>query len=150
MISLLPNHENECQQSVNTCWTCMMCNQGIVQIFEYITELLTALTAKNANYTRRNTDSNIIDIANFKSCKMWLHDIESLILVRHYYHEAKTRALYEYSNGPVGQQTDNPRDSDKLEEFHRTVSKLMILVYSLPGLPIWPQVSFNPDPDWKL
>jgi hypothetical protein len=57
-----------------------MCNQVIVQIFQYITELLTALTVKNANYLKKNTDSNIIDIANINSCKMWLHDVELLIL----------------------------------------------------------------------
>lgn len=56
-----------------------MCNQLIVQIFQYITELLTALTVKNANYLKKNTDSNIIDIANINSCKMWLHDVELLI-----------------------------------------------------------------------
>jgi len=53
-----------------------MCNQGIGQIFEHITDLPTALTDENANYTRRNTDSKIIDIAHFNTCKKPLLDVE--------------------------------------------------------------------------
>ena len=43
----LPHPENECQRSVNSCRCCIFGNQGIAQIFAFITELLTALIGKD-------------------------------------------------------------------------------------------------------
>jgi len=75
----LPHPENERQWSINNCWSCLSGNQGIAQIFEYITELLTSLIGKITIYQRKNTDSKIIDIANFKTCKNKLLAVECMI-----------------------------------------------------------------------
>jgi len=50
MTPTLPHQENECQQSVNNFWLCILGNQGIMRIFELITELLNAFIGKNAKY----------------------------------------------------------------------------------------------------
>jgi len=100
-----------------------------VQIYELITELLTAFIGKNTTYKRRNTDSKIIDIANCKTCKKILLAVDYEILIRYYYQTAKTRALYESTDGPVGQPADNPPNSDGSGDFHRMVPKLMFWVY---------------------
>jgi hypothetical protein len=63
----------------------MLSNQGIAQIIELITELLTAVIGKNAKFKRKNKDSNLIDIAHCKICRMGLPDIEYAILIRYNY-----------------------------------------------------------------
>jgi len=71
----LPHLECEHQRSVDIFGCSILGNEGIVWIFELKTELSTALMGKNAKYTRRNTDSSIIDITICKTCKKWLlHD----------------------------------------------------------------------------
>jgi len=54
----------------------MLGNQGIAQILELITELLTASIGKNTKYKRKNTDSKIIDIANTETWKRRSLDVE--------------------------------------------------------------------------
>jgi len=48
------------------------------------------------------------------------------MLVRYYYHVAKTRALYESTDGTDKQPADNGPNSDGLEDFHLTVPKLSV------------------------
>jgi hypothetical protein len=60
-------------------------NQGIAQIVELITELLTAIIGKNAKFKRKNKDSKLIDIAHCKICRPGLLDIEYAILIRYNY-----------------------------------------------------------------
>jgi len=43
----LPHPENECQWSVTSFSCCIFGNQGIAQIFAFITDLLTVLISKN-------------------------------------------------------------------------------------------------------
>jgi len=72
----LPHPNTEFQWSVNDCQSCILGDQGIARIFQLRTELLTAWIGKNANHTRRHMHSRIIDIANCKTCKKWLLDVE--------------------------------------------------------------------------
>jgi len=48
----LSHTENEHQRSINSFICCIFANQGIAQIFAFITELLTTLTGKNPNFQR--------------------------------------------------------------------------------------------------
>ena len=86
---------------------------------------------------------------NVQTCKKSLLDVENVILITYYYYTAKTRALYESTNGPAAQPADNPPNSDGLWDAHWTVPELIVRVYWRPGLPIWKQVSSNPYPDPK-
>jgi hypothetical protein len=46
MTHTLPHHETERHRSLNNMWSCILANQGFVQITEHITERLTASKAK--------------------------------------------------------------------------------------------------------
>ena len=59
----LPDPENERQRSVNSFDCCIFANQGITQLFEHITQFLSAWIGKNTIYHRINMDSKLIDIA---------------------------------------------------------------------------------------
>jgi len=146
MTSRLPDHENKRQQSVNNCWSCMMGNQGIAPILQLITEPLTPLLGNNTKWNRKNIDFKIINIENCKTCKKRWLDVESAILIRYYYQTAKRRALYESTNRPAGWPTDNQPNSVGLAEFHWNASELTVPVCWQPGLSIWIQFSFDPDP----
>ena len=77
----LPHPENEYQRSVNRASCCILGNQVIALIFAFITELLTALIAKNTIYHRFNTDSKLIYIASCKAYKNTLLVVENAILI---------------------------------------------------------------------
>jgi len=62
-----------------------MFNQGMVWIHKHITELLTAFIGKNTTYTRKNTDSKIMDVANWNTCKTRSLAVEYVILMRYNY-----------------------------------------------------------------
>jgi len=110
-----------------------------------ITELLTPLQLKNTKQTWKNTDSKIINIAICKTCKKSLLDVENMILIRYYYETAKTRALYESTDGPAGQPVDNPPNPDRLGDVHQTVPELMVRVYRRPRQQMWKGVGLDPD-----
>ena len=110
----LAHPDNECQRSVHNFGSCIYGNQGIAQIFEHIKEPLTTLIGKNIIYQRKNTDSKIINITNSQTCKYELLTVEYTMLISHYYHTAKSKALYESRDGP----TDNRPNSDWLGDFH--------------------------------
>jgi len=97
----LPHPENLRQWTVNNFWSCMLGNQAIARILEHITEQLTALIGKNTIYQTKYTDSQIIDIADCKTCKNKILAVEYTILLRNHYQSAKTRALYELINRPA-------------------------------------------------
>ena len=84
-----------------------------------------------------------------KTCKKSLLDVENAILIRYYYYKARTRALYESTDGPAGQPADNPPNSDRLWDVHRTVPELMVPVHWGPGQPIWKRVGSDLYPDPK-
>jgi len=96
-----------------------------------------------------DTDSKIIFIAYCNTCKNWLLNVESAILVWYYYQTAKTRALYESTDGPAGHPTDNPPISVRLKDFHRTLPVLTDWAYYPPGKPIWHRGGSKPDVDLK-
>jgi len=142
----LPHQENQCQWSVNNFWSCQLGIQGIAQIYELITELLTAIIGKNTTYKRKNMDSKIMDMANCNTPKKRLLPADYPILVRYYYQTAKARALYESTNGPAGRHWDNSPNSDRLGNLHPTAPKLTVLGCWHPGWPIRQRFRFNPDP----
>jgi len=84
-----------------------------------------------------------------KTCKKSLLDVENAILIRYYYCTAKTRALYESTDGPAGQPADYPPNSNGLRDVHRTVAKMTARVNWRPGPPIWKWVGSDPFPDPK-
>jgi hypothetical protein len=63
----LLNSENVCQRIVNSFSCCIFGNQGMVQIFMFISELLLTLIGKNTIYQRWNTDSELCDIGSCRS-----------------------------------------------------------------------------------
>ena len=117
----LPHHETERQHSVNNIWSYTLDNRCFPQINELITELLTACIAKNTMYNRKNMDSKIINVAHCKTCKKRLLAVKYLILIIYNYPTAKRWTLYRSTDGPTGRPTDNPPNSDRLGDFHRTV-----------------------------
>jgi len=71
----LPHAENERQRSINSFSCCIFGNHGIALIFAFITELFTAMIAKNSMYQRQNLDFKLIDNASckaFKNISQWL------------------------------------------------------------------------------
>jgi len=90
-------------------------------------------------------DSQLIDIANCKTCKNILLVVDNAILIRYYSHTAKTRGLYELINGPA----DNPPSSDGLGVYPQTVPKLTVLVYWQLGPPMSQRFGSDPYPDLK-
>jgi len=148
MTDPLPHHKSERQRSINNVWSCLLGNQGLARINELITELLTAFIAKNTTYNRKNSDSNVMNIADCKTRKKWLLAVEYLNSIICYYPTAKTRTLYKSTNGPAARSAANRPDSARLGDVHHTVPKLMFRVDWLPGPPSceW----FGSDPDLDL
>jgi len=141
---LYPENEHQC--SVNNCWSCRFGNQGIVWLFEHITQQLTALIYSSRSNQRKTTESKTIDIANCKSFTNTSSAIEDTILIRHDYQSAKTIAIYECIDGPAGWPADYPLNSDSLGDLHRTVPDSMVSVYWQPWQPDLRWFGFNPDP----
>jgi hypothetical protein len=54
----------------------MWSNQGNKQILEHIRVLLTTFIGHKTKYGRRNPDSKMIDIANWKAWNMGLLDVK--------------------------------------------------------------------------
>jgi len=151
MTHMLPHHETERQWSVNNIWSCILGIQGITRINELRTKLSTAFIAKNTMYNRKNLDSKIINVADWKTCKKRLLAVEYLNLIIYNYPTAKTRTLYKSTDGPAGRPADNPPNWDRLGDFHRTVPELMVQVYWQPGPPICERFGSAPDlhPQWR-
>jgi len=72
---LPPHPENDCQQSLNASWSSSMGNQGIVRIYQIITELLNALVLPNPNHKRQNMDSKITNVITCKVIKKIFLDV---------------------------------------------------------------------------
>jgi len=126
---MLRHHISEHQWIVNHFCSCILGDQGIVLILELITELLTAFIGKNAKHKRKDTDSKIINIANWKTCKKRFLHVEYVTLMRYYYQRTKTRAIYESKDEPAAQPTDNPPNSDGLGDFHRSLPEVTVWVH---------------------
>jgi len=80
---------------------------------------------------------------NVQNMQKLLLDVENAILIGYYYYTAKTRALYESTDGPTGQHADNPPNSDGLWDVHRTIPKLTVQMYWWPRPPICKRVGSN-------
>jgi len=91
-------------------------------------------------------------MANCQACKNLSLVVENAILIRHYSHTPRARALIESMDGPSGRPGDNPPNSDRLGVDHPTVSGLMVRVYCHPGPPIWQWCGVDPDlsPSWPF
>jgi len=107
MTYTFPHNANEPQWSVNNFLSCVLGSHGIAQIYELISELLTAIIGKNTIYERKNAYSKIINIAICKTLKQRLLAAEYVILVSYNYHTAKASTLYVSTEGPAGQPSDN-------------------------------------------
>jgi len=70
--------------------------------------------------------------------------VEYTILIRQYYQAAKTRASYEYIDGPAGWLSDNLHNLDGLEDYHWTAPELMVRVYWQPRSSMWQRSSCAP------
>jgi len=128
MTHMLPHHETERQRSVNIISSCILGNQGFMRMNKLRTKLLTAFIVKNTRYNRKNTDSKIINVADFKTCKNRLLAVRNLILIIYNYPTAKTGTLYKATDRPAWRPADNPLNSDVLGDFHRTVPELTVRV----------------------
>jgi hypothetical protein len=69
-------------------------------------------------YERKTTDSKMIDIAHYKTCKKKLLAAECVILIRYYHQTAETRALYESTDGPAGRPAVNPPNLNGMGDLH--------------------------------
>jgi len=67
-----------------------------------------------------------------------------------YYSEAeKPEASYQSTDGLVGQPTENPPNSDRLGDIHRTIPKVRDIVYWTLGQPNWQQLISDRNLDPK-
>jgi len=60
-----------------------------------------------------------------------------VILIKYNYQTAEARAVYESTDGPTGQPTNNLPNSDGLGDVNRIVPELTGQVYRQPGPHIW-------------
>jgi len=125
----LRHPENERQRSVNSFGTCIFRKQGIAGIFTCVTVLLTALHGNNTKYRRRNTDTKLLNIANYSTSKSTLLVAENTILIRYYKYTANSKASFESIDGSAGKPGDDPSYSDGLGVFHGTVPEWVVHVY---------------------
>jgi hypothetical protein len=126
---MLTHYETERQRSVNNIWFCILGSQGFTQINDLITELLTACTAKNTTYSRKHTDSKIINVAHARTWKNRLLAVEYLILVIYNSWTANTWALSKSTDGHAGRHCDNLPNSYRLGDFHQTVPEFTVRWY---------------------
>jgi len=131
----LPLSDYERQRNINSFSCCIFGHRGIARIFTFITESLTTLVSKSNIYQRYNTDSKWIDIASCKACKNISSVVENAILIWYCKQTPKTRALFEFMDGPFARPADNPPDSEGLGFCHWTVPKLTVRVHPQPVAP---------------
>jgi len=146
---LLAHSDNERQLSVNNFWSCILGNQGVTWMYEFITVLFTASVLLNITHKRKNIDSKIPNAATCTVFKTGVWDASWAIFIKYSCRMTKARAVYECTDGPAGQPTDNPPNSDGLGAIHRTVPELTAQVYLQPGPRIGWWFGSNPDPDLK-
>jgi hypothetical protein len=68
-------------------------------------------------YDWKNTESKILDVTHCTTCKKRLLVAEYMILIRYYPQTAKTRALFESTDGPTGRPDENWPNSDRLRDL---------------------------------
>jgi hypothetical protein len=78
---------------------------------------LSAVIAKNTPYNRKNTDSIVINVADWKTCKKRLLAVKYLIWIIYKYQNAKTKTLYISTDGPPGQLAEKPAKFRWIETF---------------------------------
>jgi len=150
-MSLLPHLQTERQQSIKKCWSCILGNEGITRIFEVITEPSTTIVLQNTTHNTKNIDSKIMDTPTCNVFKQWSLDVKRVILIKYNHQTAKAGALYESTDGPARQPTDNPPNSDWLVNLPQTVPGKTIRVNWQPGSAIWKRFSshLDLDPWWQ-
>jgi len=83
---------------------------------------------KNTSYKWNSMDSEMIDAAPCETCNKVSLDVEYVISVSYCHSTAKTRAIYECTDGPARQRAEKPPNPDGLGELHRTVPRLTLEV----------------------
>jgi len=114
--------------TIHNYWSFILGNQGIEQIYEIITVLLTALVLLTKNHRKKNIDSKMTNVATCKVNKKIFLDVNYVILIEYNYQTAKARALYESTDGRAGQPADNPPNPDSMGDVHWTVPELIVWV----------------------
>jgi hypothetical protein len=69
-------------------------------------------------YESKSMDANVINIADCKTCKKRLLLAEWMILIRYCHQTAKTRAIYESTDGPAAQLPANPPNAYGLGDLN--------------------------------
>jgi len=106
----IPYHVHYHQQSMNNCWSSQLQSEGIPQIRELITELLTVIIGKPTTYTRNFTDCTIFNGGNCKTLKTssWLlntgiceYTIMTLQKQEHYINHLMEPLGNQLATGPI-------------------------------------------------
>jgi hypothetical protein len=106
-----------------------LCNPVITRIYEFVTELFTALVLLNTQYKLKYIESKITDVATCKVIEKVFLDVNKVILIKYNYQTASPRALCESTDVPAGQPVDNLPNSDGLGDVHQTIPELAVWMY---------------------
>jgi hypothetical protein len=90
----------------------MSCEVIFPSVYEVITELLTALVLINTNHKSKNINSKITHVATSNVIKTVFLDVNWVILIHYSSQTATPSALFESTDGPAEQPTDNPPNSN--------------------------------------
>jgi len=72
----MPHAECGCQHSLDDFWSGTLGTQGLAQIYDIITELLTASALLITNHNRQNIYCKITDVATCKVIKDVFQDVK--------------------------------------------------------------------------
>jgi len=118
-------------------------------MYELITVLVTVFGLLNITNQRKNIDSKITYFATCRVVKNGLLDVRCASMIKYRYQTVKAGVLYERTDAPAGQPTDNPRILDWLRGVHRIIPELTVWVCYEPRLNSWHWCGSDPDPDAK-
>jgi hypothetical protein len=99
------------------------------RVYEVITELLTALVLINTNHKSNNINSTITDVATSNVIKTVFLDVNWVILIQDSSQTATASALFESTNGPAEQPTDNPPNANWVDNVNWTVLEVTFPMY---------------------
>jgi hypothetical protein len=98
----MPHSDGEHPWRVNGIWSSIGDNEGIVWVFDHITEILTALIPKNTLYHRKNMTSKSIVIANCIIYSNISLVVEYAMLIRYNYTTSNQEPYMNQLMDPLG------------------------------------------------